>query len=350
VELAPEPRRERVREIIRQLFPPAAWAFGGPGYGGDIAERWFRDLQLCSAERFDRYFGLTVPEGDVPQATIERLLALARDREGLRTELRALATQGVLGTVLTRLDSYKEEISLEHARQFVPAMFDIGEELPEERGGMFEIAPWMHACRIVYWYLRREPNAATRLAILREAIEATDGLSVPSRFVSLEEQAAQRQGKGREVLVTEAGLQELKTLCVRKIERAAEQGRVQENPDLGSILYRWRDWAGDGAPRASCQGITETREGALALVSAFLLRSTSHGFGDHVGREHWYIRLGDLELFVSWETVERSLEGVDLQLLGERERRAVETFRKAVERRREGKPDMDVGFHWDDDD
>ena len=140
-ELAPEGRRERVREIIRQLFPPAAWAFGGPGYGADTAERWLRDLQVCAVERFDRYFGLAVPEGDVPQATIERLLALAGDRGGLRTEFRALRAQGVLGTVMTRLDPYKEEISLEHARQFVPAIFDIGEELPEERGGMFEIPP-----------------------------------------------------------------------------------------------------------------------------------------------------------------------------------------------------------------
>ncbi len=350
VELAPEQRRERVREIVRQLFPSAAWAFGGPGYGGDIAERWFRDLQVCSAERFDRYFGLAVPEGDVPQATIERLLALAGDRAELRTELRALGTQGLLDTVMTRLDSYKEEISLEHARQFVPAMFDIGEQLPKERDGMFEIPPWMHPCRIVYWYLRREKNLEARLAILREAIEATDGLSVPLRFVALEEQAAQKQGEGREVLVTDAGLQELKALCVQKIERAAEQGRLRGNPDLRSILYRWKDWAGEAAPRALCQKIATTREGALALVTGFLLRSTSHGFGDHVGREHWFIRLGDLELFIPWETVERSLEGVEVEALGQRERTAIETFRKAARRRRQGKPDMGDIRHWDDDD
>ena len=138
-------------------------------------------------------------------------------------------------------------------------------------------------------------------------------------------------------------------MCVRKIGGAAEQGRLRENPDLGSILYRWRDWAGEAAARTFCEGVGETREGALALVTAFLLHSTSHGFGDHVGREHWFIRLSDLELFVPWETVEHSLEGLDVAL-GLRERQAVETFRKAVERRRQGKPDMGGMRRFDDDD
>jgi predicted KAP-like P-loop ATPase len=151
VERAPGERRERVQEIIRQLFPSAEWAFGGMRYGAGFADEWVRELRVCSPHVFDRYFRSAIPEGDISQAVIDRLMALVADRAGLRAEFKSLASQGLLAVTMERLEAYKEKLPLEHARSIVTAVLDIGEDLPEGRPGLLSFEPAMHACRIIYW-------------------------------------------------------------------------------------------------------------------------------------------------------------------------------------------------------
>lgn len=346
VENAPEERRERVKEIVKQLFPPAEWAFGGMGYGAGFGDQWLRELRVCSSEVFDRYFRLTVPEEDISQATIDRIIGLAGDRGGLRAEFKNLASQGLLGNAMERLEAYKETMPIVHAQSFVTAVFDVGEDLPEARPGFFPIEAAMHATRIVYWYLRQEPDMGRRANVLRNAIRETEGVSLPVRFVAIQEQTAKND---RDRFVTDEALEELRQLCVLKIRAAAESGRLATNREFLGILYRWKEWAREDEPRAFCQSFAATLEGAVRLVTGFLQRSTSHSMGDYIAREHRFIRLIDVETFVAWEVIEHSLEAVAIDSLAPRERTAVEAFREAVERRRQGKPDLgDFGRREED--
>lgn len=202
----------------------------------------------------------------------------------------------------------------------------------------------MHVSRIVYWYVRREPDSDRRAAILRTAVESTEGLSLPVQFVGLEEQSADPTRQGRERLLDDAALADLKSLCVRKVAAAAANGSLANVAQLLMILYRWSEWGGEEGPSAFCAKLASTPEGALRLVKTFLLRSTSHGMGDYVGRVHLFITLGELEKFADWEQIEHQLAGLSSDSLDERDRRAVTVFETAVARRRRGKPDLD-GFH-----
>ena len=342
--------RERVREILKQLFPPAEWVFGGSTYSGDFEETWYRDLRVCSKNVFDRYFLFAIPQDDVSQSTLDRLLRVAGDRAGLRTELKALGNQGLLNVVLDRLEAYKETISLDYALPFTTAVFDISEDIPEERGGSFVISSGMHAERILYWNLRRITDKDTRFLILRQAMEATSGLFLPVQLVSLEAQRAEKQRNSSEELVTDESVVELKQVCLRKIETAASNGSLLENSNLLYILYRWREWGGGEGARAFCENLANNLDSAVRLVKSFLARSTSTGFGDYVGKENWYIRLKDVENFIPFETLEAALQNVSVESLKDKDRLAVEEFRKAVERRRRGKPDYDGMFSRDEDD
>ena len=70
--------------------------------------------------------------------------------------------------------------------------------------------------------------------------------------------------------------------------------------------------------------------------------------GDRVARTHWHIKLSDTENFADSERIESLLENVSLTSLSERDRHAVEAFRKALENKRDGK--MEGLFGWDRDD
>jgi len=339
VEQAPGSHQPQVREILKQLFPPAAWVFGGPGCGSGFDERWFRELRVCHPDAFDRYFHLTIPEGDISQADLDRILALAGDRQGLVTEIRSLNKRALLGVAIDRLEAYKEKLDLSHAVPFVTALFDIGDELPEARGGFFSISPEMHASRIIYWYLKQEKDATKRGQILKEAMEVTTGLYLPIMTASLESNKEEREKDPDAYNVTDADLEELHQICVEKIERAAGSGILASHPRMLNILYRWREWASLEKPRQWVAGLIGSNGGALAFLTACLHRSTSHGIRDYVSQEHWRINLKSVEDFVSVEPLEKKVAELSPDNLTDKEKKAVEAFLKAVKRRRDGKPD-----------
>ncbi|MBI2679927.1 MAG: hypothetical protein HYX25_02830 [Candidatus Solibacter usitatus] len=346
VQRVPEERRERVQEIIKQLFPSAEWAFGGARYGPDFGEGWFRDLRVCSEDVFDRYFHLALPEGDLAQAVIDRIVAAAGDRQRLRGEFEKLAREGKLDVAVDRLEAYKQQMPVEHASTFATALFDIGDQLSEEGGGFFEIPPARHANRIIFWYVKEHQDLAVRANALLNAIRTTDGLALPVSFVSLIESSSNKAGA--EAYLTTEDLASLKQACLEKIRAAASDGRLVHSTRIGSILHRWREWGGEQEPKNYCAQIILDARGLLQLLKSFVLVTRIHGLSDHVVRTRSFMRIGDLEPFVTMEALEQEVRKLDESALSEEQKRVVSAFRKAAVRKRMGKKDDDPSSQdWD---
>ncbi len=172
--------RPHVREIVKQLFSTIEWALDGSGYGEEFDETWYRELRVCSEEWcLKLLFPLAIADDDISQATMDRILDATGDRSRLRAEFLGQKARGLLEVALDRLEAYKESIPLDHAEGFLAALCDVCDDLLHTTSGMFEIAPMMHAVRIIYWYLKREPDATRRLNVLEAAIRQTEGLSLP---------------------------------------------------------------------------------------------------------------------------------------------------------------------------
>lgn len=334
-------RPSHVREILAQLFPPVAWVFGQPVYSYDFQDRWFRDLRVCHPDVFARYFHFTIPEGDVSQAELDRLLSFIGDRERLVAELRALNKRGLLGVVLDRLESYKEKLDLTHAVPFVTALFDIGDELPDEPGGFFSTSPDMHAARIIHWFLKQEKDVEKRGEIIKESMKTSTGLYLPIRVASIESNEEKRRKDPEAFNVTEGDLRELHRICVDKIAQAAISGSLATHPKMLPILFAWSHWESADKPQAWVASHVRSREGLLSFLAASLTRSTSQSEGDYVSEEHWRINLKNIERFIPIETIEREVEGMPVEGLRDEQKKAVMAFQRAIKRRRDGKSDED---------
>jgi predicted KAP-like P-loop ATPase len=336
---ASEATRPWVQEIVKQLFQPAEWVFGGMHYPSDFAPQWFRELRVCSKDAFDRYFHLTIPLGDVSQAVLEAILANASDRSKLRSQFAELRAQGLLDVALDRLEAYKQAIDISHADAFVTALFDVGDGLRQGLG-FFEISPARHAQRIIYWYLKQDQDMESRATALLRTIEATDGLILPVSFVSLiEPREPPAQEASQEEFIPAHSLKAAKDLCVAKIVAAASDGRLATCPDLTSLLFRWRDWAGPNDPRAFCAGMISDPKDALRFIQSFVRPVTTQGMGDRVPQLHPQIRTKELEAFVSLEGLDAVLEAVRRDALSAEDQGVLDVFAKAMERRRKGVSD-----------
>lgn len=342
VERVETSHREAVIEILKELFPPAAWAFGGHSYTGS-EEQWLRALRICHPDAFDRYFLLELSQRDISQGELDRLLSRAGNREAFVQDLLALRDRGLLEVTLERLEAYKQQIDLTHAVPLVTALFDIGDELSDEPDDFFGISPAMHAVRIIHWYLKQEPDARARAAILKEAVNSTSGVFLPVMKVSIEDSRDEREREPDTSLVEDEELVELRRLCVEKMRQAAESSRLRDHPRLKYLLFRWKEWATAEEVSTWVDGLIQSRDGLMDFLEKSLHRVRSVGTGQYLPEDRYEMRLKEIEEFIPVDVVSRRMANADLSDLSEEERQAVEAFERALQRRAEGRSDED----WD---
>jgi len=338
VESARPGHRAAVEGILKELFPTAAWAFGGPTYAR-MENAWLRDLRVCRPEIFERYFLLAVPEADISQAELEALISVAGNRAVFAERLRGLQERGLIEVVLDRLSAHLERLDLTHAVPFVTALFDVGDDLPN--GGEEWLSPFEQLYLLLRRFLERQPDRAARADVLNQAIRDTEGLSLPVCVVARSRQQIETSQPGQ-ALLTETELQHLELLCLERIRGAGRDGRLWRAPRFLSLLAQWKRWA-RGEPRECVGGLIKTPEGVLTFLRGCLRRVVlwqSHG--PYVTRwEQYEIRLEEIEPFISVERLSSAVHGLSEDRLDARDREAVEAFRRAVRGRAGGKPDED---------
>jgi predicted KAP-like P-loop ATPase len=347
IESAPEEARSPVQEVLTRLFPPISALLGGTGYGPGFAEEWAREYRVCAEPTFDRYFAFAIPAGDISKMELDSVISALPDREALVRIFLSFHERGLLSVLMDRLENFKSDLPLGPAGSFITALFDVGELLPDDRGATL-ISPLMQASRVVHWYLRREPSEERREEVIRKAIEASVGLVLPCERVAMEERRADYT---REVyLIRESSLPEFRFLCVRKVEAAAQGGRLGSNPHLGRVLYLWKRWGSHNAVRDWATGFA-TSGGAPKLLEALVPKGWSQGFADHVARPHWMVRLSDLEEFIPAALLQAEMSKVPPADLSGDQRELGRLLDKALARRAAGVPDnteVESGG-WDND-
>jgi len=340
LEKADAANRDQVRDILKEMFPLTQVLFGGRSYGGGVDEEWYRDRRVCHTDVFDRYFLLRVAEGDVSHGDIKRLLDAADDKEHLLAELRALNGRGLLATMLNRLEAYKQRVPLESATPFIAAFLDLGDEIPDDRGANF-LSPLQHAARIIYWFLKQEPDQKRRGELLLNAARISRGVFLVAMEAQSNDQmeADENERKDPEsFLIDEKSNEELKILALDRIRKAAKSGFLVKSTRLLSLLYRWKVWGGIEEPATWVRSAISNDDGLRRVLVEFLTRSTSHTVGDRFERVHWKFDLKRLEEYVPADEFESRVNQLDDKTLNPMEQLAVERFRKSLGRSRAGKP------------
>lgn len=330
-------KQEQVRLILRTLFPRIQSIYGNIVFGGGQEDDWYRDRRICHRDNYYRYFLLRVASGDVSQADIERILKYAGNRDAVVAEFRSFIKQGLFPVLLDRLEAYKQKISLDNAAPFIAALYDVGDELPEEIGTSVLLSPEMHATRIVFWCLKQEPDEKKRGKYLLEATKQTTGLFLPTFAAHSEDRKCAKRDRP-EFLVDAESSEILKTLCVEKIRQAAGDESLATNRRLNYLLTKWGEWGQPDEPREWLSKRIGTREGLLAALPAFVHRSASRTMGAYIDKLHCRFDLKSMEEFVSSDKVVAAIAQLQDEDLTDEQRNAIKCFEKAMARKQGGKP------------
>jgi KAP family P-loop domain. len=336
VETGSEDHRDELKALLKHLFPAIEWAFDGPNYSAEFSQHWYRDLRVCSAKLFDRYFRLAVSESELSQATVQELLAARGNRDELAHLLRALGITGLLTLAMEELAIYEGELQTQQVEPFITAIFDTADSLPDTSPGGFQIPIQWRVGFLVQHALEKLDKGESRVRALTTAVEQTTGLSMAIEVTDM--LTAKPENESNVPLFSEKQAIEVKECGLQKIENAASTGVLDKNPRLARLLHSWLRWGGTDVVRYT-EKISSTQEGTLTLLKSLELHAHVQQAGDHAGRDRFFIQRRDIEPLIAVDLLDDRVKSIPKESLDEEGRRLVNSFQKMIERRNAGKPD-----------
>lgn len=338
--------RKQLLELLTRLFPKVESTYENMGYGSDFLREWRRKGRVCSPDKFEIFFRLAIPAGELSESEVATGLGLAGNQPAFAGMLLELNFSGRLIRFLERMEDYTEEaIPLGHVPAIFNVLMDLGDLFPEGQGGMFDRDTSMKVMRLMYQLSRRYVSHDERFELCRTAIErASRSLYTVVREVGLQ---GQQHGKFRannehgdpeeKRTVNPVQLDALEKLAVQKISEWAANGRLKGHPSLISILYKWKHWSADGPAQVAAfvDAMAKDDEGLLALLAAFEGKAFVSSGSDRVSRVEYRISLKTVEDFLQIRAIEPRLRAIvasdQFNRMPADHQRAVKTFLDTVD-------------------
>ncbi|CAG0971186.1 hypothetical protein METP3_01499 [Methanosarcinales archaeon] len=311
----PDDTKKSILDLIKTLFPQfvGVFQYGYSTYGHELQSSWSRNLRVCATNNFDSYFTL-IPGGDeeeLSQYEIENILSKTNSADEFEKILREYIEKKKIRKVLLKIQDYTADQSFipqSNAKNVVQALFNISDDLPEEKIGMFDFGADMDLMRIIYQILKRERDKNNNFEILKETIPLSKGLYGPVQEISLESPKKDEAKASEESVVPEDKIEELQKLCLEKIN--SWQNKLLEQKEFIYIMYRWKEWDRGQKWKGFISNILGNDINLLAYLNKFVTETRSQTIGDYGVRrikKFNYKSLGD---FAELDNIKTRLEKV----------------------------------------
>ena len=314
LEAVVEDRRQIARDSLKELFPQLEWAFGGTHYGGSWHERWLAAKRACTARFFPRYFELQTATGELSEGRFISFLASTSSPDELARTIADIEADGLLPSLAARLDESVDRLPAENAATLLPVMFEMGQKLVGDRAVDPFSSPWVSVWRATSWFLKRIPEAV-RFQLVVETLRRTGALSMGAILIHLSDPADRKDSDSDtfDPALDSSTVKTMKSEWLRLIsERAAKADEMIADPDLISLLYRWRDYSGSLAqPKAWVEQAVKTDADFVTLVTKMMSRGRSQGWGDRVSTPHHTFNRSTIEDFLGLEEAQARCRSIN---------------------------------------
>lgn len=317
LELVANPEiKEQLIELLSRLFPQVDGIFnkGFGSHGAGWLSFWNQKLRICSPKFFDVYFTL-IPGGDeleLSQFEMDQVLEKVNNQEEFEIIIRSFISNGKIRKVLYRLQDYTSNtvtIPLDANLNIIQTLFNISDDLPINRAGMFDLGVEWEISRILYQLLNRTNDLKVNFEILLTAIENSKGLIGPISTILFE---AENEEKDHFRLVDKDMLPELKALCLKKINESIKENSLINNNNFLGILYRWKEWSSESDWKEYIKKITITDEVLITFLKHFATEQISHTFGDYVSKKEMKFDYKGVNSFISIKEIKNRLDNIKL--------------------------------------
>jgi len=305
-----EKHRLSAKELLERIFPQLKM-----NYGSEWQKEWRRDLRICATACYDAYFTL-IPGGDEEEVSnyeVDRFLSKINSIKELELEFRDYMVSGKIRRLLEKLQDFTDDrsiIKVGEEKNIIQALFDISDDIPFEKEGMFDFGIDFEIGSIVYQLLKRNDDKGLNFDILKEAIKDSKGIYGPVDEIRSIENIIEENKEDREDIITVSNdkIDELRMLGLEKIIAGSNDEKMKDHHELLFLLYKWKRWGGDYSEYL--KRITQHPQDFLNFLNRFVIKQKSLTMGDYVEREVKKFTTKSLKVFLNLEDVRKRLEEI----------------------------------------
>lgn len=232
-----------------------------------------------------------------------------------------IKTNGLMNSLVARLDESRDTLPSENAAVLLPAMFDIAQSLVGARSGDPFNTPWIFAWRATSWYLK-SISRDVRGTLTLEALQITGALSVGSILIKLNDPENREENNRPDFApaLDPATVKAMKIEWLRQIRaRAADVPKMLDDPDLMSLLYRWREYGSETEPLEWIVEAISTDKGFATLASRMMCRGTRSSAGDLISTPYNSFQRETVESFIGIDKAKAKCDVINPALFPEHE-------------------------------
>jgi hypothetical protein len=327
---ASEKQRTIARDALKNLFPTLEWAYGGTNYTEGFHSKWLSAKRVCTQRYFPRYFELQTAIGEISEHRFIAFLEATTTEDELTAAIFNVEADGLLPSLVVRFDESVDRLPVENAGVLLPVMFAIAQKFAD--AGPFNL-PWISAWRATSWFLKRIPRDG-RSALVLNAFRKTEALAVAATLIYLND-PADRKDDPDQAFEPVLDLETVEAMKVQWLQilrsRAADGTALIAEPDLLSLLYRWKTFTGSlDEPRRWVEKAIQTDEGFARMAALMMSRGSIHSFGDRVSVPHNTYNKETIDDFIGIDVAKARCSAIDPAEFPEHEE-ALRTLRSFLE-------------------
>jgi hypothetical protein len=348
-----ETYRTPVKALLQRLFPRLQSVWGNTLFAAEHVREWNRLARVCSPEMSDVYFQFGVPPARLSRAELRAFIGLNDDLDALeRAWSNALDDRRTDGStrahqLLLRLIEL-DDLGADFARSCLRAVFRVGDRLLASDGdrvpGFYSIHASVQLCWLVHHLAKCLPTAEREplfLDLARSAVALSTVCHITSSIDNMHQPDAEERDSVFRAFSPET-VTAMRTAVVGRLRHLADEGRLQDLPELFFNLRLWDSWGRPDDVR-TWLGQMVGDDATLFRVLRHALRvGSSHSHGDRVARRVLSMNPRDIERYlppaIGLEDLAASVEVVaGRNPLTDDDKACIQAFRLGMEtlRRRE---------------
>jgi len=260
--------RRSIDGICKVLFPQLET------HSTRYDDEWERELRICFPERFNFYFQLGIPFGEISESEIDGVVESMANQDNFKALIPQFKEEKRLRKVLGKLLRHRESLGEEKLKTALAVLWEMEKQIDDEREAVFDLDDTDTQIQRLAYHILKELPGPNRKPLLAELIRGCPNIFYPAHFIAVLRQELERQGAEITIL-SDNDLKELEEILLGKIKIAVENSSLKDEKHLVGLLYRWRAWESAEAVTEYVRGLISSRAGLLTFLKAFVSKVLS---------------------------------------------------------------------------
>lgn len=317
--------RRSIDGICKELFPQLE------AHSTRSPEEWERDLRICSPERFNFYFQLGIPFGELSESQINEVVESLTTPETFKELILKFKEEKRLRKVLTKLLRRRDNLDEPKIKTALSVLWELEKQINDEREAVFDLDDInTQVLRFGYQTLKQLPPT-NRKPLLADLVSECPNIYYPVHLIAVLRQGLEKEiQRGEGATLTDGELKEIEQILVGKIKTAAANHTLKDEKGLILILYRWREWESFDVVSTYIRGLISTRKGLLTFLKSFVSKVlSSAGNYNSLNRKS----IEELYPILEIETLVNAITQDELARMTPQEKEAIDLFKNPDPRR-----------------